>query len=265
MFDAVLVALDRSQRAREALPAAVTVAGRLGVPLDLVTAIVPGNERRETEVREELEKVAGEQPVAVGRSVVAASGDIAAGILEAAGPATLVCMTTRGRGDATDLVVGSVAQDVLRRHDGATMLVGPRAAGADDFASVVACLDGSRAAEAVLPLAAGVAAGLGVPLELLQVLPLPGVRPDLPAAGSYLDALATRVHAAHGVEVVPEVRFDQRPAAAIERFLVERHNPVVAMTTRGRHDLPRKVLGSVALQVCHRSPGPVLLVRSARS
>jgi len=126
-------------------------------------------------------------------------------------------------------------------------------------------LDGSPLAERVLPAAAMLARGSGGQLRLLEGISLPlsegfvGSLEDLQAAASaYLKDQAERVQRTAGVPASTVVQLGFAPAI----ILGEAAHGVgyVAMSTHGRHGLPRAVLGSVAEQVLRESPVPVYLL-----
>jgi nucleotide-binding universal stress UspA family protein len=153
---------------------------------------------------------------------------------------------------------------------------------------IVVPLDGSRLAEMALPHAAALARANSYSLLLLHAAPLPealstaawGVSPSVevwrgdhelagPGAGAehdpeqgrrYLEAVAQRLQPLN-LDVHTQLAQDE-PTRAIISY-AEQHPEValIAMSTHGRSGLGRLVFGSVAEQVLHSSPVPLLLVR----
>jgi nucleotide-binding universal stress UspA family protein len=139
-------------------------------------------------------------------------------------------------------------------------------------------LDGSPLAETILPHAQLLAESTGSALTLLSIVPvLPVTNPmagalgmdpldehdwetDVARAHDYLLGVAARLEA-DGVRVRAEA-IEGVPAPAILDYAA-RHPAVrtIAMATHGRGGVGRWVFGSVAEQVLHGTPIPLLLVR----
>jgi len=135
-------------------------------------------------------------------------------------------------------------------------------------------LDGSRLAEAALPIAARLAEAFGAAVSLLHV-----IEKDAPSsihgethlaaeaeAEAYLSRLATEL-AAHGGTLDHHVH--EVPVGDVARSIAahadEQQSDIVLISTHGAGDLRRGLWGSIAqrvLQICRR---PVLLVRSKQA
>lgn len=115
---------------------------------------------------------------------------------------------------------------------------------------VLACLDGSPTAEAILPLAKVVASAMGAELSLLRVI---ADALELPDEEDYTSYLAGLFGAQVKFIVAPE------PAAAIVEELRKNPRALAAMTTHGRTAWQEAVTGSVALEVVRGAGRPVLL------
>jgi nucleotide-binding universal stress UspA family protein len=133
---------------------------------------------------------------------------------------------------------------------------------------VVACVDGSRESEAVLPVAAQWAATLGMELAILTVAEdasptLDGTRPNRfgpPTPREYVEELAERWR-----QVVPntggEVAFDPiSVASGLRQRLAAQPAGLVAVTTHARSGLARVRLGAVAATIVRTSTAPTLVV-----
>ena len=137
------------------------------------------------------------------------------------------------------------------------------------YAHLLVPLDGSRLAEAALPLAASLAEKFGASVTLLHVIErtapaaVHGDRhlSDRGEAEAYLDELthtrfATTAPPACHVHVGGELDIAQSIADHAE----ERHADLIVMCIHGRQRLRHRVFGSVAQAVLARGRTPVLLV-----
>lgn len=121
------------------------------------------------------------------------------------------------------------------------------------FDEILACLDGSRLAQEILPLAHGITAVTSTTLTLIRVV---ADADELAAEECELRQCARRYRA--------EMRFllSADPAAAIVGELEAKPNAIAAMTTHGRTAWTEAILGSVALRVIQGSSRPVILYRA---
>ena len=201
---------------------------------------------------------------------------VAAGIVEVATreEVDLVVLGTRGLGGFAHLLLGSVAEQVVRHAPCSVLTVGREAAeGALRHHGVVVATDLSPAASPALTLAADLARACSTRLTLLHVydpkLPYPEPGSVQEAFGSpdevraALEARATKALqrelgdlSAEAV-VLPHARADE----AICDFLEERRAELVVVATHGRSGLSRVRLGSVAERLVRSAPCPVLTVR----
>lgn len=137
-------------------------------------------------------------------------------------------------------------------------------------------LDGSEAAEAILPFAEQVAGPLDTEVVLLRVIePLNPIEfvasagvvaPDIFTlrdmdAKTYLSAVERRL-SKKGLRVRTRVAFGGPPAEEILAVARATSADLIAMATRGRSGLGRALFGSVAESVLRASPVPVLLIRT---
>jgi nucleotide-binding universal stress UspA family protein len=177
-------------------------------------------------------------------------------------------LTTHGRTGMTRVLLGSVAEFVVRSARVPLILNRPDAR-IGEWRRIIVPLDGSPAAEAVLGDLERIAPGTGATLHLMNVaeaaLAAPGVKysyaevtaPDLKP---YLREVADRLRA-KGLNVETETRTGS-PAADIVGRAVESGAGLIAMTTHGRTGLSRVIMGSVAEQIIRTAPCPVLIRRS---
>jgi nucleotide-binding universal stress UspA family protein len=289
MFRTIVILLDGSPFAEQALPWALHLARRAGASLELVrghvlyaltqpaAAWAPFDPVAEADCKQEerayldavAHRVADAAPVSITETLV--DGLETEGILQRVrdGRADLVVMATHGRGPLGRFFLGSVADVLVRETSVPVLLVRPHGAGLDSGAAaedVLVPLDGSPLAEQILGPAADLARLAGARCTLLRVLPpatfsgRSAALEEVPhtRALAYLEAVAERLRG-QGLSVQTRVVVAARPARAILREA--REGTVIALATHGRGGVPRVVLGSVADKVIRAAPGPVLVYR----
>jgi len=128
-------------------------------------------------------------------------------------------------------------------------------------------LDGSRLAEAILPVAKALARDYEADLVLVRALrPLGSAETEVVAqedAETYLRRMARRLDA-RGLPVTWKVWYDE-PARAIADAARFNEVDLIVMSTHGRGGLNRLLFGSVAETLVRQAPVPVLLVRGVLS
>ena len=301
-WSTILVPLDGSPLSEAALPYAEAIAEATGASLQLLSVVdweprLPVS--RTDSSLAEVERLAAEAEQAEQRAraryladrvaelqaqgltvastvVLGAPVDV---ILEKASQdgVTTVVMATRGRGAVGRLLIGSVADSIVRTGPRPTLLVRPpyvrvpqRRARLERLA---VALDGSPEAETALPLAGELASAAGSTLYLVRVEPPlagaaepagalagPSRRDEdaTVAARSYLGQVADQLSPGLSVETVV---LHGSPAQTLEEFAVHERIDVLVMTTRGRGGLSRLLLGNTA-EALVRSGVPTLLVRA---
>lgn len=196
----------------------------------------------------------------------------------------LIVMSTHARGGIERAMLGSVADELVRESGLPVLLTRRRelppaaVAAADDvrpatIRRILVTLDGSTAAEQILPHAAALREATGAACTLLRVvepmmasgvLAPPALvdedaeRQDEAAALAYLETMASRV----GGDVATRVIGGRSPAGAIiEHLRVERAD-VIALATHGRRGMARAFLGSTEGALLRKTEVPLLVVRS---
>src|SRR4030095_3463691 len=133
-------------------------------------------------------------------------------------------------------------------------------------------LDGSQAAEQVLPYARFVAKALKIPVELLEVVDLEALRLLAnPERGRYIDTLSgermesgksyleTIARSFQGTQITCVVEKGKAEDVIIERAATDK-NTLIVLATHGRSGIQRWVLGSVADKVLHGSTNHLFLI-----
>jgi nucleotide-binding universal stress UspA family protein len=211
-------------------------------------------------------------------------GDVARSIVAHAeeGGADLIALCTHGGGGLRDLLVGSIAQQVLRRGTAPVLLTRPDPSGcAAPFAPriVLVPLDGTAAAEVALATAQDVAGHVGAALHLVMVVATLGTvrgerqalaqalpmatRAELDLEGEdarrYLDGVADRLRAGATAVTAEVRRGDTLSALAAET--AEAGVGLVVMATHGHAGVQAIWAGSVATRLLVRTRVPLLLLR----
>jgi nucleotide-binding universal stress UspA family protein len=139
---------------------------------------------------------------------------------------------------------------------------------------ILVTLDGSPAAEAVLPYVLLLAARLRIPIELISVIDLTELARSAAAYESlFLDQLAedeTRRRREYLEKIAPSFANGQidcrilkgNPESSIVEYAAQNPAAIIAMATHGRSGLNRWLLGSVAEKVLRSTSNPLLLIRS---
>ena len=261
----VVVPLDGSAAASSALRVGFGIAERTGGRVVLVRAMTE-SEDRDTIASELDETIDRFRAVAPAHAEVV-QGSPAEAILAAAGGSATVCMGASGRSGVRRMVLGSVAEAVVRAAPRPVVLVGPGVGSlplARERASLVVCVKGPGPAQWVRAAAGPFARSLDLDCWVVEVIapdedPTPaGEPPHRPGLDAALDRCAAHCDAlaADGLVARPQVLFGD-PARAIEAFAGNVSAGFVSVATSARTGLERHTLGSVTVQITRRSPCPV--------
>lgn len=189
--------------------------------------------------------------------------------------AALIAMTTHGRDGAARVLLGSVAERVVRLAPVPVLMIRSYVAGEDGSSKeapaeawhpkrILAPIDGSPGALAVGPFVAGMAELFGAGVDVLEVVPSPSTRGETSQAESAVDRAVAAFRDREGLAVEGHVRHAQSAAAGIVDFA--RREPdvgLIVLRTHGREGIPRWVLGSVSEEVVRHTDVPVLIARKA--
>jgi nucleotide-binding universal stress UspA family protein len=290
MIHRILVALDGSKLAEQALPHASVLASVTGAELFLVTAMVAPERwtddgavaRWEQEeeataaryldvVRERLR----EKGTAVRTKVVWGRAPVVIAAVAADEAADIIALTTHGRSGITRWVMGSVADKILHTSQKPLFLVRaqeepPALVG---LKRILVPLDGSAMSEAALPFVERLARQLRAKLLLEQV-----VLPATAYAGVFIPSTVSVLEEieAGAKEYLERIAKDAKRAGVTAEISVDigyvaetileaakvRKADLIALSTHGRSGPERWIMGSVADAVVRHAELPCLVLPS---
>jgi nucleotide-binding universal stress UspA family protein len=301
MYTKMLVPLDGSKTAEQVLPYARFLTDRFKKPVELIAV---------TDIREMMAYVSPEKPVylydmihkaerrseaylrkiaenfdGVTIDCVVERGRAEEVITEIAEADTgmLITMATHGRSGLNRWLLGSVTEKILRGTANPLLVIRAKENSTlerdPSLKSILVPLDGSTLAEKVLPMVAGLAKRLALPVILFRSYYVPY---NVEVSGSGYFAVNVRQLVADASNVVRD--YLEEKAAEIKKLGVEsiscvtreglnadeiikmaRKTPhcLIAMCSHGRSGVKRWALGSVTETVVRHSDNPVLVLRPA--
>jgi len=296
MFKKLLVPLDGSALAESALPAASTLAQRLGASVTLIHVIehhapphVHGQRHltNPDEARAYLSDVrerAFPAQLHVEQHVHTAEvGNVARSLIEHAAELQpdLIVMCSHGRGGFRDLLFGSIAQRVIGGNRTPVLLVRPRPDGSAppfECRLILVPLDGTPEHEEGLCVGAGLAQACGAALHMVLVVPtarrlaadsaatgrlLPGATYAMlemseEAAADYLGRYVAQFKASGMTATAEVTRGD--PATLIVESAGRVTADVIVLATHGKAGMDALWQGSIAPKVVSHTRVPLLLV-----
>jgi nucleotide-binding universal stress UspA family protein len=296
MSRVLMLALDGSPLAEQALPLALAAARSADAALDLaiVRASLPlDGERAEKYLASVTRHIESAFPVRLTRSVL--SNELGALEYPPPEPRTvaevlmqhaerincdLIIMTTHGRGGVSRAWLGSVTDSLIRIASRPVLVVRPHdekfstASIADrGIGHIVVALDGSEPAEQALIHARQLGGSFGARYTLVRatspIVMHGALGPYGPAAVNepalnrdaiqqYLDRVATGLRQ-YDLTVATAVLDGTSPASAIVEYARSHAADLIALTTSGVGGIDRFLLGSVADKVIRSGDTPVLV------
>ena len=296
----ILCPVDFSEFARHAFDHAVAVARIHHAEITLLSVYpipipadqfayepirLPDSERRRLlQCLASLAEGEGSSDVAV-RCTVREGIDIHEEILKAADAidADLIVLGTHGRSGFQQLVLGSVAEKVLRKAACPVLTVPRRApdavpAGPALYRRIMCGIDFSDCSLAAFGYARSLASGANVHIDavsVLQTVPLiegspvvslyyPGLTDELRAdVGKRLESLVIEARAqGYDIDAVTAVG---SPYEEIVRLASERRADLIVLGVHGRGPIDRLIFGSTTNHVVRQASCPVLTVRTKES
>jgi nucleotide-binding universal stress UspA family protein len=181
----------------------------------------------------------------------------------------LVVASSHGHGPLGRLKAGGLSGHLAHRLRAPVLFVKPhvgpvRMTAYGGFGRILVAVDGSPRAEAALDPAAGLAAKEGVVLALARVVASgqPRLSERRAEAGKYLASLVRRLQR-RGRRVQTAVLVGDDPARAIVTYAEKEDMELIALTTRERGPVARTVFGSIADAALHKASVPVLICHAA--
>ncbi len=297
MYTRMLIPLDGSKLAEQALPYARFLARALSIPVQLLQAADPealalltdpDHSRYADTIWADKVRIGKDYLEGIARSFRGAPVQCAVekGVAEdviidraAADKNTLIVMATHGRSGIQRWLLGSVADKVLHGSSNHMLLVRASEEGKTDGEAVVKAvvvpLDGSALAEQALPYVEEMAKKIALKVIFLRAYALsPALTGDEygtymeelmnqmeSEAREYLTTKATEAKQKGLSDVASVVKFGYG-AEEIISLARETADNIVAMSTHGRSGVRRWVLGSVTERVVRHSGDPVLIIRN---
>jgi nucleotide-binding universal stress UspA family protein len=253
-----VVPLDSSAFAERALPVATTLARCTGGGLLLVSVENHGPLRPD----EYLHEIARcPRPVPV-ETIGVSDTYPADAIVKVVGESDdrIVCMTSHGRGGLRWGILGSVAEEVVRRAERPTLLIGRHCR--EDFsqaANLLACVDGSESAARIAPAALEWAERLGLTVHAAIVVhPLDRESAEHPEA-----LLGPMVEQFGGPERAKATMLTSRyPEGTLADYAADLPAAIIATNSHARTGLARFAIGSTTMALLHQAPCPLLVTAS---
>lgn len=269
MFKKILVPLDSSQLAEQALPIAFQLARKMQAeiillsvawrkPYPLVEPMGYGlwlPEDPEVNIWDQIDrylkhtqKKHSATNLPIRRLLL--EGDEAGMIVDTAvsEQVDLIVMTTHGRSGISRWLMGSVTEKVMRQSPCPILVL--RDSTMPD--NIIITLDGSELAEAALLPGLAISLAAQAEVTLLQVN-----EREKPDADQYLQTVVDRFGHHAMKTAVPA----GRPAEGILDYAQNLPNTMIVISTHGRTGLARWAFGSVAEKVVRGALGPVMVVR----
>jgi nucleotide-binding universal stress UspA family protein len=258
----IVVPLDGSATARNAITPALLIARRLGCRLELLTVYDPVRDTWERD----LDGLAEQTGYGAAEVALVSSASPADVIISLARdqPGTLVCMATQGRGGMDRMLLGSVTSTVLAARISPVLLVGATYSPPEEpdrYRQLVIASDGTgRTVSAALPLIQQWVGALDLRVELLGVATPTSDGPTRevlePAFASITENLTHSGIDAHCTIVTAD-----HPAEGITAYVANHPHALVAVAPRGHTGLRRLLVGSVTAELLSSSPAPVLVLQ----
>jgi nucleotide-binding universal stress UspA family protein len=187
-------------------------------------------------------------------------------------PDSVIVMGSHGPTGFDEVVIGSVTAATLHATDSPVLLLGPHLTEVPEpgacYETIVACVDGSPASEAILAPVQQLAQAIHASVHIIQVVDLKEVER---AKGSFSEPLNETAYVRRlaqtmldrGVRATYDVVHDVHPSDAILNYTQTQSAPIIAMASHGHTGLRRLTMGSVAMNVVRHATCPVLVTCAA--
>ena len=252
-FDSLVVASDFTATSDRMLPIIGGLARRGGLSVRVMTTASPGLEQYDlTDLAARARRIHG----CTVTPLVIDGDEPADDIAEFARrhPTALLCLGSHGRTALGTALLGSMTEDLLRRHVGPVLAIGPGVPEDYEWAdNLLVGVDSHASRSVLLDVARAWLTTFGGSVELFEAVARS--RPSAP------------------IEATPELQAAHRAIPSARLSVVESHDPVraivdaaaasgsvIAVSSHVRTGIERAVLGSVAGELLHFSATPVLIV-----
>ena len=267
MTHKILTALDGSKTSESILPHLESLLRTKDADVTLARVLLSDGLKEKQEARNYLKGVAASLE-AKGACVntLLLNGSPAEEVVKQAiaGGYDLILMCTRGKTGLKRLILGSVAEGLLKRSPVPVMIVHPKeaGAGAPEIRRIVVPLDGSHRSASVIPTVTELAKAMEAKVALVTVVS-PTKKDELP-----VEVVSENIFREQrklqklGIEVEIAILYGD-PATELMGFAARNEADLVAISTHGRSGLERLRFGSVAEKILRKSKTPLLVVRTA--
>jgi nucleotide-binding universal stress UspA family protein len=263
MVQHLIVPVDGSDASWRAADAACSLAGRCDASVEVVEVVFDKDEEAESAGRvAQRAQHHDADGIGISTSTILARESVAHALAERleSQPDAMFVMASHGRGRSAALL-GSVTEELLQLTFGPVLVVGPHVTTARFEGPIVVAVDGSKASESVLSLAAAWGIELGVEPWIVEVAePAAGVSGDV-AESAYPARLARQLAADSGHSAQFDVLHGNDVHDVIADFAESLHASMIVASTHGRTGLARFVVGSTAAAMVRHARCPLLLVR----
>lgn len=282
MYEKILVPLDGSEVAEQAIPYVEQIAKKLKSEVIMMTACLPGDPVGRP-LAEYVERIAEKiKSLKIKTRSVCVAGEPATSIINFAekNRVGLIVISTHGHGGSSNWPLGSIAGKVVQRSNIPVFLIRSSKAGKvtpdSKLGKILVTLDGSKFSEAILPYAEKLARTMKSEVTVLRVAE-PARLPQLSAyrdREQYEKEFMTRMVkeskryltrkknalSRKGLKV-NSVLLEGKAVEAILEYTEKKQFNLIALTTHGFSGITKWAYGSVASRMIEGSPKPLLLVR----
>ena len=250
-----------------------TFGGDYPIPVDLVQEVVDGAQRGLAAATDDATRLGA--PRVTSRVLRGVPWDQIVGAAREDPAIDLIVMGTHGRSGLARVLLGSVAEQVIR-HAPCSVLAARAPGGVQPFRKLLCPIDFSDDSRQALERAAELVAPGGAGIALLHVVEPAVALGNLPMGDNTLQAADRRASHALArwasdlekrvsVPVSTEIRIGRPGVQTLGVLDADPTFDLVIMGSHGRTGIRRVLLGSVAEQVLRHAACPVLIVRSPRA
>jgi nucleotide-binding universal stress UspA family protein len=260
-MDRIVVPLDESALSERALPIAREIARHTGAQVRLVEAVPPDELERASDYLDRLADLMNGVDIATEATSSSAGvrvADTLLAALERPGD-SLLCMSSHGRSGLGAAVLGSTAEDVLRRTDRPVLVVGRECAlpWPGHHRTLLVPVEGWEQDELILRQVVEIVEQSDLQPVLLQVVHPMDVGEGT-RAGEALEHAREQLHSL-GVDAKTDHRFASNVPLTIDEAARTWGAALIVMALYVPSGAPRTLLGSVTMSTVRHAPCPVLV------